>query len=463
MFICLCKKLFTLSSDGFLLVDPEGNILYINEAYCKQLKIDQSAAIGKPVEEVVTNTMLAEWLKNRNFALEHNVLWAVKPGQYASEEKHAVVSRQVISGDDGEALGAVGQVKFIGETLELSCAIRKLNSALDYWKNETLRLSQKNYGFNSIIGASPAIASVKRLAQKAAQNDFPVLITGESGTGKELFANAIHYAGIRGDQPIVCVNCAAIPSELFESELFGYTDGAFTGAKRGGKRGKFELANHGTIFLDEIGDMPLTMQAKLLRVLQENEVERVGGERTIPIDVRIIAATNKNLVEEVQAKRFRLDLYYRLNVVDLHIPALRSRSQDVAPLAEAFLAEINQKYSSTAWFAPDVMPYLRGYHWPGNIRELRNVVERAYMVAERGEIRAEHFPLYFGKRESSPRNFQGQSLELLREEFEREVILEALKQCDGNVKKCAELLQIHRSTLYNKLKGYQETADAPGD
>jgi len=452
----LCEKLFELSSDGILLVDPDGKILYINKAYCKQLKIEQSRALGKPVEEIITNTVLSERIRNRDFSPDHNILWAVNPGQYASKEKYAVISRQVIGEPDGTALGAVGQVKFIGETLELSSAIQKLNDALDYWKNETFRLGKDKYRFESIIGISSATISAKSLAQKAARNDFPVLITGESGTGKELFANAIHYSGLRSDQPIICINCAAIPKELFESELFGYSDGAFTGAKRGGKKGKFELANHGTLFLDEIGDMPLTMQAKLLRALQENEVERVGGERAIPVDVRIIAATNKNLVEEIHAKRFRLDLFYRLNVVDLHIPALRERREDIAPLAEAFLSKINQKYASKAWFASDVVPYLNDYHWPGNIRELRNVVERAYMVAERGEIRAEHFPPHFVKGTSPSHELDGASLDALKDEFERTVILKALKQCGGNVKRCAARLQVHRSTLYNKLKSYQE-------
>lgn len=455
LFAQLSEKLFELTSDGILLVSPDGTILYMNDAYCKQIKIDQQTAIGMPVEHVITNTVIAERLKRKDFLPEHNVLWAVNPGQYASEEKYAVVSRQLIREPNGTTLGAVGQVKFIGETMELSQAIRKLNDALDYWKGETLRFGKKKYVFENIIGVSSLTVSAKDLAQKAAFNDFPVLITGESGTGKELFANAIHYAGARSEQPIVCVNCAAIPRELFESELFGYTEGAFTGAKRSGKKGKFELANHGTIFLDEIGDMPLTMQAKLLRVLQEGEVERVGGERPVPLDVRIIAATNKNLMDEVQVGRFRLDLFYRLNVVDLHISALRDRREDIPLLAESFLKEINQKYSSSARFASDVMSYLQGYHWPGNIRELHNVVERAYMLAEREEIRAEHFPLYFGRKEAALPSFDGQSLDALKEQFEQQVILEALRQCGGNVKKCADLLQVHRSTLYNKLKTYQ--------
>lgn len=455
LFAYLCKKLFELSNDGIVLVDSAGKVLYINEAYCKQVKIKQQDAIGLPVENVISNTVLPTRIKNRDYMPEHNVLWAVHPGQYASEEKHAVVSRQAICGPGGEALGAVGQVKFVGETLDLSRAIQKLNDALGYWKNETLRLSSQKYGFDSIIGVSPAIILAKDLAEKAAFNDFPVLITGESGTGKELFANAIHYAGNRNNQPIVCVNCAAIPSELFESELFGYTEGAFTGAKRGGKKGKFELANHGTLFLDEIGDMPLTMQAKLLRALQENEIERIGGERTVPVDVRIIAATNKNLLEEVHHGRFRLDLFYRLNVIDLHIPALRDRREDIAPLAEFFLDEINRKYSSNAWFSQDVMLYLRGYHWPGNIRELHNVVERAYMLSGRNEIRFEHFPLYVGKKENTPQELDDRSLDAMKSDFEKSVIMQALRQCGGNVSKCAKLLKIHRSTLYNKLKSYQ--------
>ena len=435
--LTLCKGLFELSSDGFLLVDKDGRILFINQTYCHQLGVKQVEAIGMPVQQIVKNTLIIDKMKEKDYAPEHNVIWAVNPGQYKSDEKHAVISRQVIADDRGEIIGAVGQVKFIKETLELSGAIQKLNDELYYLKNEVFKLDEHMDGFGRIVGNSKTLREAKELARKASHNDFPVLITGESGTGKEVFANAIHFASKRQKQPIIRVNCAAIPEELFESELFGYSEGAFTGAKRGGKKGKIMLANHGTLFLDEIGEMPFAMQAKLLRVLQEQEVELVGGEKSIPVDIRIISATNKDIHEEVQKKRFRLDLYYRLNVVEMSIPPLRERREDIAVLAGIFLQEVNEKYSSHAYFAPDVSEFLSRYQWPGNIRELRNVVERAYMLADGKEIRPEHCPLYFSVKDTHRYRLSEHSFDVLKANFERELLKEALEQCGGNVRKCA--------------------------
>lgn len=453
-FSFLCRKLFELSSDGFLLVDANGKILYINEAYCRQLKTTQKDAIGRPVEEIVLNTDLPNMIKNRQLHPEKDISWRVKPHQYSSNDKYAFISRQVIEDDHGLIIGAVGQVRFIRQTMNISLEMQRLNKELDYLKSE-LR-SHGKYTFDSIIGDSPELTEVKNIARKISASDIPVLITGESGTGKELFANAIHEFSPRRKGPFVSVNCSAIPSELFESELFGYVEGAFTGARKGGKQGKILLANNGTLFLDEIGDMPYNMQAKLLRVLQEHELEMIGAEAPRKIDIRIIAATNKNLLEEIDAGNFRLDLFYRLNVIQLKVPPLRERRGDIMKLAQYFLDELNTKYSTNKSFSKEVYSLLKSYDYPGNIRELRNLIERAYILSSDKKITTSHFPIHESPAIETLALTEGASLSDLLIDFKYSVVQETLKKCDGNVSQCADLLGIHRSSLYNIVAAYKK-------
>jgi transcriptional regulator with PAS, ATPase and Fis domain len=279
-----------------------------------------------------------------------------------------------------------------------------------------------------------------------------VLLTGETGTGKEVFASAIHYSSDRKKQPFIRINCAAIPADLLESELFGYAEGSFTGAMKGGKKGKFELADKGSIFLDEIGDMPLAMQSKILRVLQEKEIEKVGSYATTSVDVRVIAATNKNLEEKVRNKTFREDLYYRLNVINIEIPPLRERVEDIPLFAAYFLKELNKKYKTDIRLSPEVSQKLQEYSWPGNIRELNNIIGRAYSLVDDEIILAAHLPasiltkFHLQSRVSSHRN-----LNILVDDFEREIIISFLEKNDYNCAKTAEELGIHRTTLYNKI------------
>lgn len=453
--LALCEKWGEMTTDGVLLVGRTGRILYMNEAYCEQLGVTRQEAEGRPVEEIVTNTTIPKMMRERDLVPQHNVLWQTNPKQYKSEEKYSIVSRQVVTNSAGEIIGAVGQVKFLSETLQLSAAISNMRDELSYLHREVERLGQSRYSIDNIVGKSQSIMAAKKIIPKAANNDFPVLITGESGTGKELFANAIHYSSRRKGQPIVRVNCAAIPAELFESEMFGYAEGAFTGTKKGGKKGKIQLAHKGTLFLDEIGDMPMTMQTKLLRVLQEQEVEVVGGKEPVPVDIRVIAATNKNLMEEVEKGNFRMDLYYRLDVMEIYVPPLCKRSGDIALLAQNFLHEINRQYETHKYFADTIVENLEKYAWPGNVRELRNAVARAYTLADGDKINLRNFSSVFGKNVETLQLFKGKTFERMKAEYEQELILEALKSCDGNVKKCAEVLQVHRSTLYAKLNEYR--------
>ncbi|MCS4474463.1 sigma 54-interacting transcriptional regulator [Clostridium botulinum] len=297
--------------------------------------------------------------------------------------------------------------------------------------------------------------SIVELAKKASESDCSILIDGNSGTGKELFAQAIHNHSNRCHGPFVAVNCAAIPRELVESELFGYEKGAFTGASKGGYPGKFELADGGTIFLDEIGELPLDIQSKLLRVLDNLKIMRVGGTHEKKIDIRVLAATNRNLSEEVSNKNFRGDLYYRLNVINVHLIPLKDRVEDVEALTNCFVDKLNIKNPGNfKKIAPEFMDKLKAYHWPGNVRELRNIVERSYYICEDNIItdkflnnklmKNEHHNCCIGKEEPIV------PLDIL----EHKAIEKALIHCKGNIVQASELLGISRATIYRKINKY---------
>lgn len=307
----------------------------------------------------------------------------------------------------------------------------------------------------TIIGQSPQIRGVLSLVERVARTDSTVLITGESGTGKELIARAIHFKSPRASRPLVAINCGAIPHELLESELFGYVRGAFTGAVRD-KKGRLEVANGGTVFLDEVSEMAPALQVKLLRVLQEKEFEPVGSVKTIKVDIRIIAATNKDLEKLVEKGRFREDLYWRLNVVPIHLPPLRERKEDLLPLLEHFLRLYNDKYQGAVeGFSPDALELLHQYDWPGNIRELENLVQRLVILKGEGIIGPEDLPekiRYNHRGQNLPQALKHGSLQETLNHIERELILEALRKANGVKKKAAELLGIKRTTLLHKLK-----------
>lgn len=320
---------------------------------------------------------------------------------------------------------------------------------------EDYKRGTARYYLEDIIGHHESIQQQKMLARKAARTTSTVLITGDSGTGKELFAHAIHNLSPRRKEPFVRVNCAAVPETLLESELFGYAEGAFTGARKEGKPGKFELAHQGTIFLDEIGDMSMAMQAKLLRVLQEKEIERIGATHTTRVNVRVIAATNQDLKKLIARGQFRKDLYYRLNVLVLDIPPLRERKTDIADIARALLYRLNQELHTDVYgMSPEVLYRLNNYPWPGNIRELENVLERAINICNGATIQAEHLPEYIDNHSISPLVFSTGSLEEQMAEREQHIIRQTLQQCNGNRSQTARVLGIHRSVLYRKMHRY---------
>ena len=333
--------------------------------------------------------------------------------------------------------------------------LAKSRGEIEYYRDRLNLPKASRYILDTIIGESPIIVNLKKVTEKAAVGNSTVLLQGESGVGKEIVAQAIHNISSRSKKPFVAINCAALPELLLESELFGYEEGAFTGARKGGKPGKFELANGGTLLLDEIGDLPLTMQAKLLRVLQEREFERVGGTRVIKFDVRVIAATNKDLRRLISEGKFRIDLFYRLNVLPLYVPPLRERNQDIPLLIGYFVEKISrEKNVSPKVFSEETMELLLKYSWPGNVRELENIIERAQFLAEGNVVRPDTLPPHIQALGRDPSAIELKPMKDTVREVERQLIVEAIQRTKNNKVMAAKLLGITRVTLYQKLKKY---------
>ena len=351
----------------------------------------------------------------------------------------------------------LGAYDFIEKPLSLEKTILAVRNALEHQRleQENLTLRQTLDERYELVGESPAIHALRIQIQSAAPSHGRVLIRGESGTGKELIARAIHRQSLRAERPFVEVNCAAIPDELIESELFGHERGAFTGATTK-RRGKFELADGGTIFLDEVGDMSIKTQAKVLRVLQEQTFERVGGSETLTVDVRVIAASNKNLEDEIQRGNFREDLFYRLNVIPFEVLPLRDRKEDIVLLAEHFLGLFSREYGKREkTISRDALDLLVKYPWPGNVRELRNVMERMVIMVPRNSIESGDMETSLRIRaEPEPVEEMEGTLREAREQFEKKFILRRLQETHWNITRTAERLGIERSNLHRKMKGY---------
>jgi transcriptional regulator with PAS, ATPase and Fis domain len=384
---------------------------------------------------------------------EIDTVHVFKKGLTASGERKVAVSRMPVAFENGEIFASVALVKFSGYTNKLVQSLQEMGAEIEHYRKELSRYSISQYSFASLPTSSEVYRQAKHLAERFAKSDLPILLQGETGAGKEVFANAIHNASSRRDGPFVCINCASIPAELLESEFFGYEEGAFSGSRRGGKRGKFELADHGTLLLDEIGDMPASLQVKLLRVLQNNLIEKIGGEQLIQVDVRILAATNHNLEKKIESGAFREDLYYRLNVLPITVPALRDRKEDIPSLAYTFLDELNQQYSRRLAISPDTLACLQRYSWPGNIRELKNVVGRSFMTADGAQIQPGNLPPYLLI--ALDQESGSEALNALLLQQERDIILSVLRKHRCNCAKAAKALGIHRATLYTKMEKYR--------
>ncbi|MDD5698296.1 MAG: sigma 54-interacting transcriptional regulator [Victivallaceae bacterium] len=439
----ILKKLLELAYDGIVAVDADGIITLISKAYTDFLGISEKDAVGKQVNQVIESTRLPEVLKSGKAEKAH--LQLIK-GNYMIASRFPLI-------ENGKVIGAIGKVLFrnIDELNVLHRRIANLQQQLKACRNNTGE--QVKYSFRDIIGKSDRLLLAKTMAENAGMTDSSVLLLGESGTGKELFAHAIHRASPRFGKAFIKVNCAAIPAELLESELFGYEEGAFTGARKGGKAGKFELADGGTLFLDEIGDMPAGMQAKLLRALQEKEIEKIGSKYPLKIDVRIIAATNQDLENLVAGGRFRADLFYRLNVVSIKIPSLRERPEDINELIPYLLNKICNRLGKYAdELSPQALLLLKRHHWPGNIRELENALERAVnLIGCEGVILPEHLM----EKISGDDCGKVKKMQEVVENAERQALEQALKSSRGKKAKAARLLGISRSSFYqlmSKLK-----------
>ena len=441
--------LFSSMAQGMMLVDREGRVVWINEGYKRFLPAlgfdSADAFLGRPVEEVVPNTQMRHVIETGKPILVD--LLTNKAGTF-------VVSRVPLRDEAGAVIGALGMVLFDHPETTLQPLIAKfarLQRELDDARKELAERRRTKYTFASFIGSSPAALEVKRQARRAAQADSNVLLVGETGTGKELLAHAVHAASRRAEKPFIGVNVAAVPETLLEAEFFGVAPGAYTGAERKGRDGKFVLADGGTLFLDEIGDMPANLQGKLLRALQEQEIEPLGSNRVIKVDVRVIAATSRDLRALVAQGRFREDLFYRLNVLPVTVPPLRDRIADMEALAESLLENIALRTGMPQReLESDALAALAAHDWPGNIRELRNVLEQAAMLTDHARLGAADFAAILPGR-AARRPSSAKPLPQLVAELERRSIESALAATRGNKVSAAKLLGISRATLYEKL------------
>lgn len=418
--------------DGVIAVDKKGKITIYNKMAEKIFRKPSEEVLGKNIEFLIPDTKLYQVMNEKKSQLD--ALQEIGEIKIATNRVPIIVENEVI--------GAVATFQEVNTLMKAELKIRK-------------QLLEKGhlafYRFIDIVHKSEKMSKCIEIAKKYSQLDSTILIFGESGTGKEIFAQSIHNESKRKNGPFVAINCAALPENLLESELFGYAEGAFTGAKKGGKVGLFELAHNGTIFLDEISEMPLSLQSKLLRVMQEKKVMRLGDDKLIPINIRIICATNRDLLKEVNNGNFRQDLFYRINILPLFIPPLRERKEDIIPLAEYFLKKYSKLIGKNILgFTHSAVDYLLSLDYPGNVRELEGIIERACAVCEGKYIDMED--LIFKYFEINQNKIKSQELSI--EEQEKNLISKALTESKGNITLAAKLLGIHRTTLWRKIKKY---------
>lgn len=433
--------------DGAIMIDKKGYVKIITDKYAELAGLNKQKVLGSHILEYFPTSRMLEVVHTGKPI--HADLWEING-------ETVFVSRMPVTWN-GAIIGALGVsvFRYVNEAKDFAQRLSNMNLELQYYKNQVRKLSGAKYSFDAIVGNSPAIRGAKAKAQQVVRAKAPVLLAGETGTGKELFAHAIHQDSSRRDKPFVRVNCAAIPENLVESELFGYEDGAFTGARKGGKPGKFELAHGGTIFLDEINELPYHVQAKLLRVLQEGEIERVGATEINLIDTRVISATSADLRKLVKDRAFREDLFYRLNVFIIKIPALRERREDIPMLCAYFIDQCNYELGTdVSDIDPEVLQIFNHYSWPGNVRELKNTIERVCLDTRRGPIRRENIPRSIIQDLGDPILGEDLSLASHMDQAEKEFILNVLQKVRWNRNHAAEMLNIHRTSLYAKMKKY---------
>jgi len=433
--------------------DKRGIINYVNPSFSRITGISEEERIGRNIFQESPNGALAMALKTGKAIRGHRTTVGGSNAEVISNASPIVV--------DGRMEGAVVVFQHITDIMRLMEELKKSTSIIENLSHKFGQVTSSKYTFKDILGKNKKFKKVIETARRAAKSNSTVILLGESGTGKELFAHSIHEASPRREMPFIKVNCAAIPETLLESELFGFEKGAFTGAVKS-KIGKFELANGGTIFLDEIGDMNMNIQAKLLRVLQEKEFERIGGEKTIKVDVRVIAATNRNLRALVRKGQFRADLYYRLNVGEIMIPPLRERKEDLPLLIKHLIIKLNRKLGKKVQgISPEAEQILFEYEWPGNVRELENVLERVMVTCDEKIITPKHLTQHF-KEELVTKDGKDCFKDVIPlDEMEEKMIKRAIEKYGMSVegkKRAAKALNISLATLYNKLKKLQRNS-----
>jgi PAS domain S-box-containing protein len=435
------------SYDGIWVTDGEGRVLDINEAYERITGIQAKEVIGRTMQELVDEGYFDQSVT----LIVMKELRSVTINQTVKGKKQILVTGNPIFDDEGKLFRVVTNVRDVTELVNLREQLTLEKEQSRKYEAELTHLRSLQVRDSCLVFRSKPMTQIVEIAVKMANIDSTLLITGESGTGKELVAKLVHRQGKGEASPFISINCAAIPEQLLESELFGYEGGAFTGAKKEGKPGLFELAHNGTLFLDEVAELPLNLQVKILRAIQDKEITRVGATKTIPVNVRIIAATNRDLAKMLREGTFREDLYYRLMVVPLHVQPLRSRKDDIPLLVRHFLDEFNQHFGYEKTLSPEVLDRLVNYPWPGNVRELKNVIERMMVMAPGNEIGMESIPESIHTRKYVPR--QGARLKDAVEETERYLIEEAYRE-HRSWKKVAEALGVDRTTVFRKATKY---------
>ncbi|MCX7634441.1 MAG: sigma 54-interacting transcriptional regulator [Syntrophales bacterium] len=430
--------------DGILIADASTIVRYVNPEYTRITGVKPEQIIGRPLREVRPGAILPEVIRTG----------MPRAGVFRREGEIEYVVDMAPIFRDGQIVGGVSVLKDITEVRRLSSELKKFVNKTNQLHSFVRHVFQARYKFEDIIAVSGEMKKVLSLAKRIALGDSDVLLTGESGTGKELLAQAIHNGSNRASGPFITFNCASLSASLVESELFGYADGAFTGARKGGKAGFFEIADGGTVFIDEVAELSKEVQAKLLRILQERRVRRVGDAEEVAVNIRIIIATHQDLEKMVNEGQFREDLYYRLNVVNLHLPPLRARYEDIRPMAEYFFQLWARRLGRSLTVSPRIYDIFEGYQWPGNVRELINAVEYTVNMADTDFIGPEHLPKRLHDL-SSPSD--GVTLKQSVKETEKRVILSKLNRLGWSVsakKQIAKEMGLSLSTLYAKIKAY---------
>lgn len=455
----MIQEAFDNIYEAVCICNNKGTVIFWNKGSEKLYGVEGKDIMGKHIKDMFPNALSLKVLKEKKPI--KNIMHEPVKG------KNVVMSAIPIFNGKDEMVAVITTDRDITDVVSLSEELKHEKEKSNYYENEYRRHMANQFNFSVVIGKSKKIMEVIALSQKVAASRANIMITGESGTGKEVFARAIHEASGRKGK-LVPVNCSAIPEHLLESELFGYETGAFTGASKGGKIGKFELANNGTLFLDEIGDMPFNMQSKLLRVLQDGVINRVGSEKSININFRVIAATNKDLKKAIECKEFRNDLFYRLAVVHIELPALRERKEDIMELSKWFIKDVSEKEGiEIESIDEEIFKIFDSYEWEGNIRELKNVIQRIVVLSDNGKLCKEDIPHYILEKYNETvndlsmvktqilNNKKGYDLEESIRELEIGMLSEAMKRANGNKAVAAKLLNINRSTLYYKLNQYK--------